>query len=215
MPKRSIDARLLEAQVAIDNGLNDGETAGYLAQYGYDADRINEGKALYDQAQQLVQKQKVEYGEQYEASSALQSALDAADDEYMRLVKIARIALKSNIGAQTKLGLIGKRKATTSGWLLQTRQFYTNVLADASILAELAKFGITQEKLQAAQQLVDEVEAANATQEKEKGEAQQATLERDAALEKLDEWISDYLAIARIALEDKPQLQEKLGIKAV
>lgn len=106
----------------------------------------------------------------------------------MRHVKIARVALKSDRGAFQKLALDGKRKVTLSGWLGQAKQFYLNALADADILAKLGQFGVTQEKLQAAQQLLQEVETANAAQEKEKGEAQQATLERDAAFEKLDDW---------------------------
>ena len=44
--------------------------------------------------------------------------------------------------------------------------------------------------------------------------AQQATLERDNAVDTLDdEWMSDFTAIAPMAFADKPQLLEKLGIK--
>ena len=49
-------------------------------------------------------------------------------------------------------------------------------------------------------------------QEKEKGEAQAATKARDAAIDELQDWLSDYLAIAKVALEDNPQLLEGLGV---
>ena len=49
-------------------------------------------------------------------------------------------------------------------------------------------------------------------QEKEKGEAQAATQKRDAALDAMQDWLSDYLAIAKVALEEEPQLLEGLGM---
>ena len=99
-----------------------------------------------------------------------------------------------------------------SGWLSQARQFYLNALADSETLTKLGAYGITQAKLEAGQLLHGQVETANAAQEKEKGDAQQATKDRDAAMDSLDEWMSDFVAIARIALEEKPQFLEKLGI---
>ncbi|NIR48544.1 hypothetical protein GWO43_08945 [candidate division KSB1 bacterium] len=208
----SIDARLVAAQVAIDNALSNPDVQSYLSVYGYDADKIGAGKALYDNAQQLHQQQVKEYGDQFAASDALKSTWEQAKAEYMRFVKIARVALKSERAAFQKLALNGDRKQSLSGWLSQAKQFYINALADADILTKLGQFGITQEKLQAGTKLVEDTEAANVAQEKEKGEAQQATLERDQALDQLDEWMSDFTAIARIALEEKPQLLENLGI---
>ncbi len=111
-----------------------------------------------------------------------------------------------------KLGLVGQRKKSFSGWSGQVDQFYTNALADTTILPLLQRFGVTQEKLTAAKQLADETKAANAAQQKETGEAQQATLVRDNAIDELSGWLSDFIAISRIALEEQPQLLETLGI---
>lgn len=209
---QSIEQRLLAASLAIDNALTDAEIQAAMSEFGYDAARINAGKSLYDAAAQLHQKQKSEYGEQFAATQELQQKWDEATKTYMKQVKVARVALQSDYGAYLKLGLAGNRKRTLSGWLVQARQFYSNALADADVMAKLALFGMTQAKLEAAQTLVDAVEAANAAQKKEIGEAQQATADRDNALDSLEDWLGDFIAIARIALEEKPQLLEKMGV---
>ena len=46
--KRSIDERLLAAQVAIDNALGDAGVLAALNVFGYDEARLNAGKALYE-----------------------------------------------------------------------------------------------------------------------------------------------------------------------
>jgi hypothetical protein len=46
-------------------------------------------------------------------------------------------------------------------------------------------------------------------------EAQRATQARDAAIEALDDWLADFRAVARLALEDDPQLLEALQLGAI
>lgn len=211
-PKNSIADRLLAAQLAIDNAISDTEVKTALAEYGYDETRLGEGKTLLDTTNQLQQTQQKEYGDQYEATDVLKQAHKAADKEYMKFVKIARIALKSEHAVTKKLDLDGIRKKTFSGWVGQARQFYLNALGDSIVVEKMAAYGVTQVKLENGKILLEQAEAANAAQKKEKGEAQQATQERDQAMDNLEEWLSDFIVIARIALEEKPQLLEKLGI---
>ncbi len=111
--------------------------------------------------------------------------------------------------------LDGKRKPTLSGWLEQATLFYENALASAEVKTALAELGITPAKLEAGQALVQAMAKTNAVQEKEKGEAQQATLARDEALEALADWFGDFKEVAAIALEDQPQLLESLGFRKV
>jgi hypothetical protein len=62
------------------------------------------------------------------------------------------------------------------------------------------------------QTLVADVEAKLNSQLKEKGEAQTATQARDEAFDAMQEWMSDFIGIARIALEAQSQYLEMLGI---
>ncbi len=213
--RRSIDERLLAAQVAIDNALGDAEVLAALGIFGYDQARLQAGRALYEEAQALVNRQKAEYGDQFEATAALQAAWDEADAAYMRALKVARLALKDNPKARAAMMLGGRRKQSLSGWIEQATAFYANLLDAADLMAAMGGFGYDQVRLEAEQALVQAAVTANLTQEKEKGEAREATAQRDAKLDELDEWMSDFKVIAVLALEENRQRLEKLGFSAV
>ena len=75
-------------------------------------------------------------------------------------------------------------------------------------------YGYSKEKLEQESALVSQVVAKHLEQKKEIGEAQEATEVRDKTLDKLAQWISDFRAVAKVALEENPQQLEKLGILA-
>lgn len=211
-PKASIEDRLTVAQVAIDNALGDATLQQYLAAYGYDTERMQAGKQLYERALSLCHRQQAAYGEQYAATDALNAARAEANDVYMRHLRVARIAFKEDDDAQQQLALAGRRERALAGWIVQVRQFYTNALGDEEVRAALGQFGITSDALEAGLALVDGVAAAKARQQRRKGDALDATEARNEALRALDEWMRDFTAIARVALEEEPQLLEMLGI---
>ncbi len=208
---RSIEDRLLAAQIAIHNALDDESLQSYLTPYSYDREKLEAGRALYEATLEAQKIQQAEYGDQYDATDRLNRLWEEANAAYMHYVKVARVAFRDQRGVMSRLDLHGRRKRATAGWIVQTRQFYEGLLADDDLLARMAEFSITQAKLEAGRAQVDAVEEANRVQAKERGEAQDATLARDVALDALDAWMSDFIAIARLALEERPQYLEKLG----
>jgi len=135
-----------------------------------------------------------------------------ADRAYIKSLKIARLAFNDNTEAMKSLDLIGSRKRSFSGWLTQTKTFYANLISNDDYISAMQKFGYNAEKLQAEQALVSTAEAKNFSYSKEKGEAQQSTENRDEKIDELIDWFRSFLEIARIALENNPQLLEELGI---
>ena len=79
-------------------------------------------------------------------------------------------------------------------------------------MAQYAAYNVPQSEIEAARDGIDAVETTRAAQSKETAEAQQATQERDAAVDLIDAWMSDLLGIARLATEDSPQLMELLNV---
>jgi hypothetical protein len=127
-------------------------------------------------------------------------------------VATARVALRGDRGAMRRLDLAARRKQTQAGWLMQAEQFYANAQADQAIVAALASYGVTAQHLGEAQAQVAAVAAAQVAQQQRRALAQESTRARDVAFQQLNHWMRDFVAIARIALADKPQLLEQLGV---
>lgn len=209
---RSHDQLLNAAQVAIDSALSNAEVQAFLTPFGYPPEELQQGRTLYEAALDAFQKQRETYAHQFGASATLDQLREDLNKTYMQQVKLARIAFKEDTIATTKLGLTGERKRNFSGWLGQVQQFYSALSSDQRLQQGLARFGVTPEAIDAAQAGIEAVMQANVARETQKGEAQQSTKDRDVALNALLKWHSDFIAVARIALAEKPQLLETLGI---
>ena len=176
----SQDELIVQSRQAIGNALADPVIQGYLAEWGYTTARLQEGQALLDTAVRLSNVKMDEFGDQKNATYDKGLAWEEADREYMKLLKVARVAVKRP-GDRTKLHLDGDREQNYAGWWQQANDFYTQSLDNPEILAQLAEFNLTPVKLQAGQALLNKVDAARAQQTSQKGAAQNITAERTAA----------------------------------
>jgi hypothetical protein len=110
------------------------------------------------------------------------------------------------------LGLDKPSVRKLAGWLDEARQFYSNALASQEIMEKMAGLAVTSEKLEKGQSQLEDVKKAEEYQKKCKGEAMAATQELHQALEEMDEWMTDFYKVARVALKGSQRL-ESLGIK--
>ena len=208
----TIDQILYESRLRINNSLGDSKVLYAVSPMGYPEAKLNEGADLLGGTTTLVETQKKEYGELDEAQASFAAERKETNQTYMDMVSIGRVALKNDVKAITTLELNGRRARTISAWLKQTLGFYRAILANDEWKAALAVYGQTEEILTTQVAAIEGVAAASESVRKEKGDAQNATKERDEKIEELVDWVNDYEVIARIALADKPQLLEKIGI---
>lgn len=210
--KTQISKFLLSAQTMIENALADEEIKQTLAAYGYTAEILTVGKKLYEKVAVLQNTRKREYGEQVAATAELNESRKQAKLLYMKTLKIARVALKEKVKADKAVMLYGARKRSFSSWFEQAQAFYANLICDDEFMSILSAYGYSPEKLEQEFAFINKVFAKHLIQKKETGEAQEATVIRDNALDDLIAWISDFKAVARVAFAENPQQLEKLGI---
>jgi hypothetical protein len=211
--KMPLVQQLASAEQAIQNSAQNSVVAGNLAEYGYAPARIAEGQALCDSARAARFAHEQAHAAQIQAADDCKTCWAHAAALYMRQLKIARVALQGVPGAARTLAFDGRRKQGMAGWLADARQFYSGLAAQPELAARLGEYGISEAKLAPARAALDALEAADQAHEQARGAAQAALAARRAAFAALHAWMSDFMKIARIALEEQPQLLEALGVR--
>lgn len=205
-PKSSASQSLRAAQLAVLNSLTDPEIKTLVAEYGYTTTKLNKGKALYEAAVTTANTQRSSQGDQKASTAAYKQADAVAHDAYQALAKVARATLpKPDL---TTLGLDRPMPTTLAPFLQAAYTLFDN----AGSVALLAEFGYDAERLAAERAKIEALEQADQAQEIAKGDKQQATQDQQAALAALNEWVAQYLKIAKVALRGKQQLLEKIGV---
>ena len=211
----NIEEFLTAARTSLENAQNIPEVAAAVAVLGFDDTRMAAGLAYLVAAEDLQAAQVREYGQQYEATAAFKEAFKQADAHYTIHRQLASLAIRESPEQGKQLLLHQPKKRSRSGWLQQARDFYTNLLADEDLVAALTRYNLARPDLEAGQALVAQVADLHEAQQTEKSQAQQATRDRDAALDALSDWLSEFRAVAQIALAATPQYLEALAFGPV
>lgn len=191
----------------------DADLRAALETVGYDASRIDAGRALLSAAQAAHDASVAAAGRQREATEAQKAAYSTARERFTPLLAQARVGFRVQPATLAALGAKGGVQRSAAPFIAQGRQF-TQAAADADRAAVLARVGVTPQHLSDLTATLDAFEQARQAADARQAEAQDATAARRAALNALDAYLRDLRALARVALRQRPQLLEKLGIRA-
>ena len=211
--KRTLsEAETLEQyRVALENVETQTEIATIMAEFGYDETLIAEGKALFTQTRQTYDSNKKEDDETSESYQSFSTLKESLAKTYTLHKKKGKIIFSKDTITLNKLSLSGSLPTSYIKWLETVKKFYTVASSDTAIQSKLSRLKVTTEQLNNAIQLITTLEAARSKYLREKGESQDATKLKDKAFGEIDEWMSEFYAVAKIALEENPQLLESLG----
>jgi N-acetyl-anhydromuramyl-L-alanine amidase AmpD len=209
---QSFAARLHNMENGILGVQNNPEIQKRMSQYGYTPERVAEGLLKLTNVKRLTALHVEGYSDRFVATDKFGKAWKDIYAKYMITLKVVRVAFHREPGKLQDFRAIGIRHRSLSGWLNDARILYTNLQETPGALETMMQYGYTVKRLQEEQQQVEEVAQLHSQQLEETGAAQQSTQDRDQAFDDLCDWFSDFRAIARVALYDKPQLLEGMGI---
>jgi len=199
-------------RMALTNSISQEILAQILAGYGYGPEIIGQGWALYETAQQSYDVNIKEDDETSEASAYFKLKKAELAETYSEHRGIAKVVFNNQTEILKRLLLNTPVPRLYIEWYETIKKFYTEIQSDEQLIAKLSRFNITAEVVANGLSTVDEVEAAKFEYYREEGESQDATVQKNTDIEIIRNWMNEFFAIARIALKDKPQLLEVLGL---
>lgn len=206
------EAETLEQyRVALENVTTQTEIATIMAEFGYDETTLTEGKNLLTKTREAFDFNKKEDDETSEAYNNFATQKENLAKTYSLHRKKAKVIFRKDPITLSKLALTGSLPTAYIKWLEVVKKFYTVVTNDTDLQTKLLRLKITTEEINNTTQQITNLELARATYLQEKGESQDATKAKDKAFSEIDDWMSEFYAVAKIALEDNPQLLESIG----
>ncbi|MCG8412357.1 MAG: hypothetical protein MI739_13850 [Bacteroidales bacterium] len=208
-----INELIKKSELALENAKHP-DVYSKLSLFGFTNEKLATDRLFVDEAKKCVLNFQREYGESDSAYQAMSDTKKLCHNVYMTHVRIARVALRDEKAGWTELAIDGRRKYSIADYLIQADTFYINLLANDNFKQKMAVFGQTEESLTEGKALVEKLKQAYAKYKKEKGEAEKSTELKLKAADKLADWYSCFRKIAKVALNNDPQMLETLGILA-
>ncbi len=192
------------------------EIAPALTAAGYDATTLAADRDLLAQARAARDAQQRESAEARTAHAAEAAAEKAARAALVLLHRLIQLADRRAKDLDIKnLLQTGAVPAAEAAFLDYTAGLLERIEANAEVSAALALVGVNLARITETRGLLAAMRQANVTQEKEQGEAEQATAVYHALIEQCRLAYDLLVIYARQGLADKPQLLELLGFGAV
>lgn len=212
MKSNKIPTQLKSAETAINNALKYAEIKAAALPYGYTVAKLNVGRTHYATASEAFDHALAMAGDQQLATAEVKTSLKIARKAYQDLAKLCRVVFAKQSGTLARLGLNVPMPRRMDDFVVAAETLFnwnehTQDIKDALEAKTYDGSKVSQERAKIAA-----LNAARGAQAGFIGDAQEAKADQRTALKALHEWYMEFRKLARLALKDRPQLLEKLGI---
>ncbi|TCO09346.1 hypothetical protein EV194_103259 [Natronoflexus pectinivorans] len=210
--KLSFDDFMVKVAGLIGNSLNETRIVEATGRFGYDETRIKEGEMFYRKVKQFNDAQEKVIQDKIKAHEERKKLHNLVRKQYMKMLQIARIAFDKDIIISKALQLEGPRETKLDDWMNQVSVFGNRLLGEERWISVLKKYGISKKDVATLLSDLDKLRAKALECEKLKNESKNQTAVKRKKVKELQEWVSDYLKIAKIALDEQPELFRRLRV---
>ena len=208
---RSLNDKLSFFRAIIFNSRNV-EIAPLLEARGIDAAYLDRGEILFRDVLALTDLQKKEYQEERAAFDQFFTEKDEVKTMFRETRTLVKALSKKDPNLQNRIKFTYLGRLSEEDWIRTGIDFYNSLLREPEFLQVLAGFNVTLEQLEAEKLALENLFLLRNKTLEEKGQVQEATRLRNEKLEELEDYCDLLKTIASIALANRPQLMESLGV---
>lgn len=180
--------------------------------FGYTEQRLEEGRMLFNELNRLEQEHGTAMKNRADINHQKQQLYRYVNKQYMKYLKIARIAFDSHVEAHESLMLDGLREKTYGKWFAQVSVFCNNILSNKEYWPYLESFGVKISQIEELKKQLNQLGLLSDRSIQMTGNVKMLTIQKKKQTLLVQDWVSNYIKIARIALEDAPIVLKKMGI---
>lgn len=204
--------KLIAAREMIHIALKENDLLVAMSEFGFNEQRLQKGLVLLKEAETLDHSQQRHKGEQIAASADVKERFKELLSSFRLDRRIVSNASRKHKGLIEQLQLKESVNAQRDALLQRSLLFYTHVQSDARILGKLKPYGFTEESVEEKLGEIKALQDAMIKQQERRAQAIITTDRRKQAQALLDDYIAQFIAIARVAFRhDKGQLK-KFGL---
>jgi hypothetical protein len=203
--------RLAAVETAINNALATPDILTKLTEHGYGQAKLQGGLLLHSTALGKVNEGAIHVGICKACTAEARQAREAL--AYSGMVQVSRALVRNDDGALTTLGLVGETPRERTAFLERARKLFNTTAYTPAMKAKLSEHGYNDAKLSAERAKIEAVETVNRQNVSAQGAAKLSTQDKKSAVKAATDWFRDFRAIAKVALKEKPQLLDKLGLR--
>ena len=204
--------KLVAAREMIHIALRENDLLVAMSEFGFNEQRLQKGLVLLEEAETLDHSQQRHKGEQIAASADVKARFKDLLSSFRLDRRIVSNASRKHKGLTEQLQLTESVNAQRDALLQRSLLFYRHVLAEPKILGKLEPYGFTEASVEEKLGEVKALQEAMIKQQERRAQAIITTERRKQAQALLDDYIAQFIAIARVAFRhDRGQLK-KFGL---
>jgi hypothetical protein len=196
--------RLHAAYIAIIGSMGDPEIKKIMAGYGYESDKLEEGKKKYDSVVAANADLVFAKGVKRETAARAANAKKAAKAAFQLFSKTLRGFFGNAM--LSSIGLTGQMPFVKAGGILD------KAAKTPEMQVKLAECGFNAAKLRSEHDTITAYEEANREYEASVEGVLSSEFDRNEKLAGLEKWLASYLMVAEVALRERKDLKAKIGV---